>query len=102
MNVYSKTKPAQDDLFEERLLLHSADHPKLDYVAQEEKAGDAGSLSQHYIAVHDPQTGKTQLMPARKLILRSTLQSARLPEEKEEEIPAQKTASSIYMVGKLH
>ena len=95
MDVYSHTRSATDERSKVDILLHSGDHPKLDYVAREEKAGDAQSLLQHYIAVHDPDTGDTQVVPARMLVLRSMLQSARVLKEIEEKTPARKSVSYV-------
>ena len=49
------------------LLLHSSPHPKLDYTAQEEP-----SHLRHYLAVFDPASSTLQLVPSKKLIVRST------------------------------
>lgn len=95
MDVYSRTRSAANEKSNVDILLHSAGHPKLDYVAREEKAGDVQSLLQHYLAIHDPETGDTQVVPARRLVLRSMLQSARMPEEIEEKTPARKSVSQI-------
>ena len=58
------------------LLLHSSAHPKLDYTAREEASNRSESHLKHYIGVYDPETGKLQLVQARKLVIRSTLRSA--------------------------
>ena len=58
------------------LLLHSSAHPKLDYIAREECSNGSESHLKHYIGVYDPETGKLQLVQARKLVIRSTLRSS--------------------------
>ena len=54
------------------LLLHSAEHPRLDYTASS-TALDT-NLS-HYVAVYDPSTKQLQITPAHYLSLRSTVRS---------------------------
>lgn len=55
------------------LLLHSSEHPRIDYTAT------ATSLDQHlshYIALYDPTAKKIQIVPSSHLELRSTLRTA--------------------------
>ena len=59
------------------LLLHSNFHPKLDYSAHEETSNGLDRHLNHYVGVYDPQRGKLQLIPARKMVVRGTLKSAR-------------------------
>ncbi|KAL9636800.1 MAG: hypothetical protein Q9164_002591, partial [Protoblastenia rupestris] len=59
------------------LLLHSQAHPKLDYTAHEENSNGSDGHLKDYIGVYDPRSGKLELMPARKMVVRSTLKSAR-------------------------
>lgn len=67
------------------LILQSSAHPKLDYLATQEKDGSAETLLQDYVGVYDPATGELKMMEVRKLTLRSTLRSEmeELREEKE-------------------
>jgi DNA-directed RNA polymerase I subunit RPA49 len=67
------------------LILQSSAHPKLDYLATQEKDGSAETLLQDYVGVFDPATGELKMMEVRKLTLRSTLKSEmeELREEKE-------------------
>lgn len=58
-----------------QLLLQSSEHPRLDYVAQEEKDGSSESQLKDYVGVFDPATNKLQLMPVKRVVLRSTLRS---------------------------
>jgi DNA-directed RNA polymerase I subunit RPA49 len=57
------------------LILQSSEHPRLDYIAREEKDGSSDGLLKDYIGVYDPATGKLQLVEVPKLTLRSTLRS---------------------------
>ena len=74
------TKSTQDastpSLAFPELLLHSSAHPKLDYIAREESSNRPESHLKHYIGIHDPETGKLQLVQARKMVVRSTLRSS--------------------------
>ncbi|KAL0262190.1 DNA-directed RNA polymerase I subunit rpa49 [Diplodia seriata] len=70
------------------LLLHSSDHPRLDFSARQERDGTAESLLKHYVGVYDPDTGALQVMEAHKLVLRSTLRS------EAEEMRAQREAAA--------
>lgn len=75
------TKSRQDDsrpsLAVPELLLHSSAHPKLDYTAREESSNGSESHLKHYIGVYDPETGKLQLVQARRLVIRGTLRSSK-------------------------
>ncbi|QSZ30592.1 hypothetical protein DSL72_000149 [Monilinia vaccinii-corymbosi] len=64
------------------VLLHSSDHPKLDYTAREEEAGGSDTLLKHYVGVYDPKTGKLEVMEARKMVVRG---SARAHQDTEAE-----------------
>ncbi|KAF1957358.1 RNA polymerase I associated factor, A49-like protein [Byssothecium circinans] len=57
------------------LLLQSSSHPRLDYLAREEKDGSSESQLKDYVGVYDPHTKQLQLMPVRRLTVRSTLRS---------------------------
>ena len=58
------------------LILHSSDHAKLDYTArEEEEAGGADALLKHYIGVFDPETGKLEVIEARKMVVRGSVRS---------------------------
>jgi len=59
----------------EEFLLHSSEHPKLDYTAREEEAGGADSLLKHYVGVYDPASGKLEVMEARKMTIRGIVRS---------------------------
>ncbi|KAF1971799.1 DNA-directed RNA polymeras-like protein I 49 kDa polypeptide [Bimuria novae-zelandiae CBS 107.79] len=57
------------------LLLQSSEHSRLDYSAREEKDGSSESNLRDYIGVYDPASGKMQLMPMKRVTVRSTLRS---------------------------
>ncbi|KAH9872751.1 hypothetical protein J1614_005145 [Plenodomus biglobosus] len=57
------------------LLFQSSDHPRLDYLAQEEQDGSSESQLKDYIAVYDPQSSKLQIVPVKRVVVRSTLRS---------------------------
>ncbi|KAF2205840.1 RNA polymerase I associated factor, A49-like protein [Delitschia confertaspora ATCC 74209] len=82
-----------------QLLLHSSEHRKLDYLAQEEKDGSAETHLKNYIGVYDPATAEMQLMEVRKLTVRTTLRSEieELREEKEK-----RAAKSATMTARRH
>lgn len=61
------------------LLLHSQDHPRLDFTATEIALDD--SLT-HYVAIYDPTTRQLQLIPTSHLSLRSTLRSEKAADER--------------------
>lgn len=63
--------------------MHSSDHPKLDYTAQEEEAGGADSLLKHYVGVYDPETGKMEIMEARKMVVRGSVRAQQAVAEDE-------------------
>jgi len=57
------------------LLLHSSAHQKLDYTAQEEEADGVDTLLKHYVGVYDPETGKMEVMEARKMVVRGVVRA---------------------------
>ncbi|KAH7393442.1 RNA polymerase I associated factor, A49-like protein [Cadophora sp. MPI-SDFR-AT-0126] len=64
------------------LILHSSEHPNLDYTAQEEEAGGADALLKHYVGVYDPETGKMEVMEARKMVVRGSVRAQQaVPED---------------------
>lgn len=78
MKPYTKARRdvSRPSLAVPELMLHSSAHPKLDYVAREEPSNRSESHLKHYIGVYDSETGKLQLVQARKLVVRSTLRSS--------------------------
>ncbi|KAF2639030.1 DNA-directed RNA polymeras-like protein I 49 kDa polypeptide [Massarina eburnea CBS 473.64] len=57
------------------LLLQSSEHPRLDYLALDEKDGSSESQLQDFIGIYDPRTKQLQLMPVPRLTVRSSLRS---------------------------
>lgn len=68
------------------LLLHSTTHRSLDYTAREEGARNSAPLLNHYIGVYDPQTGKMQVVEAKKMVVRPHVR-AKPAEIDEDEAP---------------
>ena len=69
------------------ILLHSAVHAKLDYVGREEPDGSTNGLLRHYVGIYDPKTADLKVIPARKVVVRSTLRSP--AHDKEDDIEAE-------------
>ncbi|CAL3965737.1 unnamed protein product [Diplocarpon coronariae] len=67
----------------EELLLHSSEHPKLDYTAREEEAGGADALLKHYVGIYDPVIGKMEVVEARKMIVRGSVRAQQATAEDE-------------------
>ena len=63
----STPKPSSHDI-----LLHSSQHPRLDYTASSISLDKDVS---HYVAVYDPSSKELQIIPAHHLSLRGTLRS---------------------------
>ncbi len=61
------------------LLLHSSEHPRLDYTAAPNTLDQELS---HYVAVFDPTTQELQITPAHHLNLRTTLRSETAGQER--------------------
>lgn len=68
-------KKARGPIATTELLLHSSAHPKLDYTAREEEAAGASALLKHYVGVYDPETGKLEVMEARKMVVRGVVRA---------------------------
>ncbi|CAO2649661.1 Nn.00g070460.m01.CDS01 [Neocucurbitaria sp. VM-36] len=58
-----------------QLLLQSSEHARLDYLAQEEQDGSSESQLKDYVGVFDPVTSKLQIVPVKRVVVRSTLRS---------------------------
>jgi DNA-directed RNA polymerase I subunit RPA49 len=63
------------------LLLHSQQHPRLDYTASSVSLDQGLS---HYVAVYDPATKQLRISPAHHLSLRSTLRSQPKSEDRKQ------------------
>ena len=94
LDAYSKAVPNHErGALSSEILLQSSAHPKLDYTAREEMSGAADSLLKHYVGVYDPSSGQVQLVPARRLVMRSTLRSATTLEDDVKEIMPSKVCA---------
>ncbi|CZS93697.1 related to DNA-directed RNA polymerase A (I) chain [Rhynchosporium agropyri] len=78
-NVPSKSS----SIIAKELILHSSEHPKLDYTAHEEESGWTDSLLKHYVGVYDPETGKMDVMEARKMVIRGSVRAQQAAAEDE-------------------
>lgn len=81
------------------MLLHSSDHARLDYTAQEEHDGSSESQLQDYVGVYDPATKKLQLVPVKRVTVRSILRS---DQDEMVEEQARKEEKQSTMVAKRH
>jgi len=101
MKTYTKTLPSTSRPSPPgtELLLHSSAHPKLDYTARQETSNGSENHLKHYIGVYDPSTGQLQLVPARKLVILSTLRSAAIASSQKEEEDAPNTLSARSTLG---
>ena len=75
----------------EELLLHSSDHPKIDYTARQNQDVGTEAVLKHYVGVFDPATKQLQVVEARKVSVRSTLRS-------EEQIAREEHAAEVARV----
>jgi DNA-directed RNA polymerase I subunit RPA49 len=81
------------------LLLQSSDHARLDYTALEEQDGSSESQLKDYVGVFDPTTNRLQVVPVKRVTVRSTLRSE--TEEMREEA-ARLEAAQGSMTAKRH
>lgn len=97
-NPYKRTKILPGSAID-HLLLQSSDHARLDYTAQEEQDGSSESQLKDYIGVFNPATNKLQIVPVKKVVVRSTLRSE--TEEMREEQEKQEARQNT-MMAKRH
>ncbi|KAL2068107.1 hypothetical protein VTL71DRAFT_16205 [Oculimacula yallundae] len=87
LKPYTKTRKnvssRSSSIVAKELILHSSDHPKLDYKAQEEEAGGVDTLLKHYVGVYDPETGNMEVMEARKMVVRGSVRAQQAVAEDE-------------------
>lgn len=67
--------PGRTNVDTTELLLHSDEHPKMDYTAREEETGESRSLLKHYVAVYDPETDKLEVVEARPMFVTGVVKS---------------------------
>ncbi|KAI9736872.1 MAG: DNA-directed RNA polymerase I subunit rpa49 [Claussenomyces sp. TS43310] len=69
-NVPSSSGP----IASHELLLHSSEHPTVDYTGREDDSG-VSNLLKHYVGVYDPATGKLKLVEARRMTVRGLVRA---------------------------
>lgn len=87
-------KKSKQSPTERELLLHSIDHPKLDYTAKEEIARGVKPLVNHFVGVYDPKTGKMQVVEAKKMVVRGTVRAKQQAEAE----AAEKTMQQVRLL----
>ncbi|KAF4977349.1 hypothetical protein FZEAL_6121 [Fusarium zealandicum] len=71
-----KSKPKQPKSAGEKdFLLHSTAHRSLDYTVKAEGARGAKPPLNHFVGIYDPETGKLQVVEAKKMTLRGTVRA---------------------------
>lgn len=74
-------RPSKKATSQRELLLHSTEHPNLDYTAKEEAGRGSEQLVNHYVAVVDPKTGSMQVIEAKKMVVRAAVRGKQAAEE---------------------
>ncbi|KAH7074603.1 DNA-directed RNA polymeras-like protein I 49 kDa polypeptide [Paraphoma chrysanthemicola] len=97
-NPYKRTKILPEGA-SHTLLLQSSEHPRLDYTAQEEQDGSSETQLKDYVGVFDPATNKLQLVPVKRVTVRSTLRSETKEMREEQE---KLEARQATMMAKRH
>jgi DNA-directed RNA polymerase I subunit RPA49 len=80
------------------LLLHSSAHQKLDYTAREDAADGPDTFLKHYVGVYDPETGKLEVMEARKMVVRGTVRAHKAAVEEVDPAAVSYTLNCLHMV----
>lgn len=73
--AFSRPRGESTKAGSDELLLHSSNHPRIDYTARENQNVGAEAVLKHYVGVFDPVTKQLQVVEARKMAVRSTLRS---------------------------
>lgn len=82
--AFTKPGPAQKNSKKTpvpTLMLHSSDHPRVDYTAKEDGQDGLESHLKHYIGVFDPETGKLDVIEAKKMTVRGVPRAQKAPED---------------------
>jgi DNA-directed RNA polymerase I subunit RPA49 len=58
---------------DQKLLLHTSEHPRLDYSGDEHFGNGADALLDHYVGVYNPETGKLELHKAKRVRVTTSL-----------------------------
>jgi DNA-directed RNA polymerase I subunit RPA49 len=86
------------DIATKELLLHSSDHQKLDYTAREEESGGLDSILKHYVGVYDPETGKLEIMEARKMVVRGSVRTQQATaEDRDSKVSSKQSFDSDFI-----
>ncbi|PHH62696.1 hypothetical protein CDD81_6765 [Ophiocordyceps australis] len=64
------------DVGSREMELRSTGHPSIDYIAQEEEAGENRRLN-HFLGIYDPKTGQVEIIEAKKMIVRGEVRARR-------------------------
>ncbi|KAK1637352.1 A49-like RNA polymerase I associated factor [Colletotrichum phormii] len=88
----SKTPAVSQDL-----VLHSTDHQTMDYTAREDGISDSQQALKHYVGIYDPETGKLQVVEAKKMVVRGV---ARAKHASEQAMTAPADYNSYYDLKK--
>ncbi|KAI5309608.1 DNA-directed RNA polymerase I subunit rpa49 [Ascosphaera atra] len=99
LNAYSQQRSSKkpsslsnSELRSAELLVHSATHPRIDFVGRETQTG-VDALRNHYAAVYDPQNATLQIIEARNMVVTGSMRerakaTAESDEEESEAEPA--------------
>ncbi|KAK1674592.1 A49-like RNA polymerase I associated factor [Colletotrichum godetiae] len=79
------------------LVLHSTDHQTMDYTAREDGISDSQQALKHYVGIYDPETGKLQVVEAKKMVVRGV---ARAKHASEQAMTAPADYNSYYDLKK--
>lgn len=93
-NPKSKSKSKKNDTPKD-LLLHSTAHHTLDYTAKDETRRGLAPLMNHFIGVYDPQTGKLQVVEAKKLVVRGVVRDKKDAENESAQRDAKQTMMEL-------
>ncbi|OHE94587.1 A49-like RNA polymerase I associated factor [Colletotrichum orchidophilum] len=63
------------------LVLHSASHQTMDYTAREDGISDGQQALKHYVGIYDPETGKIQVVEAKKMVVRGVARAKHASEQ---------------------
>ncbi|EXF82188.1 DNA-directed RNA polymerase I subunit rpa49 [Colletotrichum fioriniae] len=88
----SKTPAVLQDL-----VLHSNTHQTMDYTAREDGTSDSQQALKHYVGIYDPETGKLQVVEAKKMVVRGV---ARAKHASEQAMTAPADYQSFYDLKK--
>jgi DNA-directed RNA polymerase I subunit RPA49 len=91
LKPYARKLP-QIPIGNQELFLHTSEHPRLDYVGNENFGTGSDALLDHYVGVYNPETGNLELHKARRIKLTSSLRPS---QQQLDEINIQKTYQTV-------